>query len=398
VKRHAFLAGLGAAGAAGAAIPANAQVRFATPLPQGNAFPNQFLTQYTIGVSVTLSGPLGKYGNEVVRGVQAAVDESNRFTTPIGHVWGLRAYDDRNDSAQAQSNPSIAAADSTVVGMVGNLTKAMTLAALSRYANVGFAVICPTVTADEITKRGYHNIFRLPARDTNAGQLFGSTVLEHRRGLPALAVALDGDYGSDVARGFVQGAKTNHVNADVVLFPQSGFDPAAAARTVLDRNPQYVFFAGKTPELGPLAEALRLEHYSGEMGASDGFYNAETIATYASTMDGAYVAANLPPLDRVPSAIGILADFEHEIGAITALSAYGYAAAQIIISIAGSSGAATRFGVLTAMQRNPSFTTLVGQYGFNVNGDPLIPNIYLYQVGKKGFTFSRPAIRNGFVL
>jgi ABC-type branched-subunit amino acid transport system substrate-binding protein len=100
----------------------------------------------------------------------------------------------------------------------------------------------------------------------------------------------------------------------------------------------------------------------------------------------------------VPSAIGILADFEHEIGSINALSAFGYAAAQIIISIAGSSGAATRFAVLTAMQRNPSFTTLVGQYGFNVNGDPLIPNIYIYQVTKKGFTFSRPAIRNGFVL
>jgi len=46
------------------------------------------------------------------------------------------------------------------------------------------------------------------------------------------------------------------------------------------------------------------------------------------------------------------------------------------------------------MQRNPSFTTLVGQYGFNTNGDPLIPNIYIYMVGKKGFTFSRPAIRN----
>ncbi|HEY3675648.1 MAG TPA: branched-chain amino acid ABC transporter substrate-binding protein [Candidatus Tumulicola sp.] len=398
MKRQAFVAGLGAAGAAGMAIRANAQVRFATPLPQGNQYPNQFLTQYTIGVCVTLSGPFGKYGNEVVRGVQAAVDESNRFTTPIGHVWGLRAYDDRNDTAQAQSNPSIAAADSTVIGIVGNLTKAMTLAALSRYANVGFAVVVPSVTADTITARGYHNIFRLPSKDTSAGTLFGSTVLEHKRGTSALAVALDGDYGSDVARGFVQGAKTNHVNADVLLFPQSGFDPAAAARSVLDRSPDYVFFAGKTPELGPLAEALRLEKFTGDMGASDGFYNSETIATYAATLDGGFVASNLPPLNRVPSAIGILTDFEHEMGAITALSAYGYAAAQVIISIAARAGAASRFSVLTAMQRNPSFTTLVGQYGFNTNGDPLIPNIYIYQVGKKGFTFSRPAIRNGFVL
>ncbi|MEO7201725.1 MAG: ABC transporter substrate-binding protein, partial [Candidatus Tumulicola sp.] len=293
---------------------------------------------------------------------------------------------------------SVAAADSTVIGLVGNLTKQMTLAALPRYANVNFAVVVPTVTANAITARGYHNIYRLPANDTNAGQLFGSTVLERKRGITALAVALDGDYGSDVARGFVQGARSNRVGADVLLFPQSGFDPAAAARSVLDRSPQYVFFAGKTVELGSLAEAVRLAQFTGEFGASDGFYNSGTIANYATTFDGAFVASNLPPLDRVPSAIGLLTDFENEVGAITALSAYGYAAAQVIISAAGRTGAGTRFSLLTTMQRNPSFTTLVGQYGFTVNGDPLIPNIYIYQVGKKGFTFSRPAIHNGFVL
>jgi branched-chain amino acid transport system substrate-binding protein len=400
VRRRAFLTGLGAAGAAGAAIGADAQVRvIPTPLPQNNyPFPNQFLPQYTIGVNVTLSGPLARYGTEVVRGVQGAIDEANRFTTPIGHVWGFRTYDDRNDTAQAASNVSVAAADSTVIAIVGNLTKAMTLAALSRYANVNFALIMPTVTADAVTQRGYHNVYRLPAKDTSAGQLFANTVLEKKRGISALAVALDGDYGSDVARGFVQGAKGNHVDADVMLFPQSGFDPAQAARSVLGRSPQYVFFAGKTIELGPLAEAMRLQHFSGEFGASDGFYNSATIANYEPVFDGGLVASNLPPLERVPSAIGLLTDFEHEVGAITALSAYGYAAAQIIISAAARTGAGSRFSFLTTMQRNPSFTTLVGQYGFSTNGDPLIPNIYIYQVGKKGFTFSRPAIRNGFVL
>ncbi len=398
MKRRAFLTAIGAAGASGAALRANAQVRVPVPIQQPAPFPNTFLQQYTIGVCVTLSGPLAKYGNEVVRGVQAAVNESNRFTTPIGHVWGMRTYDDRNDPAQAASNASVAAADSTVIGLVGNLTKQMTLAALPRYANVNFAVVVPTVTANAITARGYHNIYRLPANDTNAGQLFASTVLEKKRGINALAVALDGDYGSDVARGFVQGARGNRVAADVLLFPQSGFDPAAAARSVLDRSPQYVFFAGKTVELGPLAEAIRLARFTGEFGASDGFYNSDTIANYEPTFDGAFVASNLPPLDRVPSAIGLLTDFENQVGSITALSAYGYAAAQVIISAAGRTGAGTRFSLLTTMQRNPSFTTLVGQYGFTVNGDPLIPNIYIYQVGKKGFGFSRPAIRNGFVL
>ncbi|MGA8534881.1 MAG: branched-chain amino acid ABC transporter substrate-binding protein [Candidatus Tumulicola sp.] len=386
MKRPAFLAGTAAVMGALAA-PARAQIL------------NQpFLQQLTIGVNVTLSGPLQKYGVEVVRGVQAAVDETNRFTTPISHVWGMRTYDDRNDVALAATNASVAASDPSVIGIVGNLTGAMTLASLSRYANVNFAVVVPTVTEDAITNRGYHNVFRLPAKDSTSGRLFAASVLPEKRGAAAIAVALDGDYGYDVARGFVQEAKSERHSADVLLFPAKGIDPAAAARTVLDRSPEYVFLCGTTAMLGPLAEALRLAGYTGDFGASDGFYNGDTIAAHAKALDGAYVASSLPPLERIPSAIQLLTDFEREVSQVTAFSAYGYAAAQVLIAASARTSAFTRFTLLASMQRSPTFTTLVGQYSFNVFGDPLIPNIYIYTVGRDGFKFARPAIRNGFVL
>jgi ABC-type branched-subunit amino acid transport system substrate-binding protein len=313
-------------------------------------------------------------------------------------VWGLRAFDDRNDAALAATNVSVAASDPSIIGMVGNLTGPMTLASLSRYANVNFAVVVPTVTADAVTARGFHNVFRLPANDSASGRLFASSVLSTKKGVSALAVALDGDYGYDVARGFVQQAKVDRRLADVLLFPTTGIDPGAAARTVLDRNPGYVFLCGKTAQLGPIAEALRLAGYAGDFGASDGFYNGDTIATYARTLDGAFVAASLPPLDRIPSALTLLTDFEREVGTITAFSAFGYAATQLLIAASQRGNVSTRFSLLASMQRSPTFTTLVGQYSFSVTGDPLIPNIYLYTIGKTGFKFSRPAIRTGFVL
>ncbi len=386
MKRSTFVAAAGGAVASALAAPARAQ--YNNPA---------FLPQVTIGVNVTLSGPLEKYGTEVVRGVQAAVDETNRFTAPISRVWGMRAYDDRDDVALAATNASVAAADSTVIGIVGNLTAPMTLAALSRYANVNFALVVPTVTADAVTNRNYHNVFRLPAKDSTSGRLFASTVLPEKRGVSALAVSLDGDYGYDVARGFVQEAKSERHDADVLLFPVKGFDPAQAARTVLQHSPGYVFLCGTTAGLGPLADALRLAGYRGDFGASDGFYNGDTLAKYSKSLDGAYVASSLPPLERVPSAVGLLTDFEREVGSITAFSAYGYAAAQVLIYAARRSAAYTRFSLLASMQRSPTITTLVGQYNFNVFGDPLIPNIYVYTVSGSGFTFARPAVRNGFI-
>jgi branched-chain amino acid transport system substrate-binding protein len=394
LTRGSFLAA--AAGAvAGTIAPARAQI-FVTPNP---APPNaQFLRQLTIGINVTLSGPLQKYGQEVIRGVQAAIDEANLYRPSALYVWAWRAFDDQNTTALARSNVNSAAADPTVVAMIGNLTTPMTLDSLSQYANQNFALVVPTLTADAITRRGFHNVYRLPASDSSCGQLFASSALDSKRGAACIAVALDGDYGYDIARAFVQQAKSNHHSADVLLFPQDKTDPASAARTVMDRDPAYVFLAGKTADLGPVAEALRLAGYAGDFGASDGFFNPETIDRYAKILDGAYVASSMPPLQRVPSAVYLLNDFERKVGQITAFSAYAYAAAQLIMSAQQRANATSRFSLLTSMQQGGTFTTLVGQFRFNVSGDPLIPDIYLYSVHKEGFKYERPAIRTGFVL
>lgn len=393
MKRRGFIAAAAAAAGGSLAARARAQIIPGQPIQS----PQQYLQQLTIAVNVTLSGPLQKYGQEVVKGVQAAVDEQNRFNAPISHVWGMRALDDRNDPGLAASNANVAAADFTVIGMIGNLTAPMTLAALSRYANVGFAVIVPTVTADAVTKRGYHNVYRLPAKDSSSGRLFANAALEGKRGVPAIAVSFDGDYGYDVASGFVAQAKVNRHPADALLFPLNTTDPAQAARTVLDRSPGYVFLAGKTAEMGPIAEALRLAGYTGDFGAADGFYNSDTIATYAKTLQGAYVASPMPPIERVPSAVQLVTDFEREVSQITTQSAYGYAAAQLLIAAAQRGNASSRQSLLISLQAGGTFTTLVGQFAFNISGDPLIPNIYLYAVSADGFKFARPAIRTGFV-
>jgi ABC-type branched-subunit amino acid transport system substrate-binding protein len=393
MKRRSFIAAAAATAAGGFAARAGAQVIPGQPiLPQ-----QQYLQQLTIAVNVTLSGPLQKYGQEVVKGVQAAVDETNRYSPPISHVWGTRPLDDRNDPGVAASNANVASADFTVIGMIGNLTAPMTLAALSRYANMGFAVVVPTVTADAVTRRGYHNVYRLPAKDSSSGRLFASAALEGKRGVPALAVTFDGDYGYDVANGFVTQAKIDRHPADVVTFPLRNTDPAQAARTVLDRSPGYIFLAGKTAEMGPIADALRLAGYTGDFGAADGFYTSDTITTYARTLNGASVASPMPPIDRVPSAIQLVTDFEREVSQITTQSAFGYAAAQLVIAAAQRNGATSRQSLLISLQSGGVFTTLVGQFSFNISGDPLIPNIYLYKVTSDGFKFDRPAIRTGFV-
>jgi len=385
MRRRAFIA----AGAAATLAPRIARAQFTGPV----------LQQLTIGVSVPLSGALAAFGKNVVQGVQAAVDETNRFTVSLRQSFGVRSFDDQNNGQIAVTNAQIAQADPSIIGMVGNLTAPVTLTALPAYANANFAIVVPTVTADVITSRGYRNIFRLPTKDSTEGQLMARTLLPQHAAVSAVALTTNGAYGPDVAQGFVQYAKSSHHDAAVVTIDANHIDPAAASKECLAFKPTHIFLAGKPDDLCPVVEALRLEGYTGAFSASDGFYNQSTIENYAKLLDGVSVASVMPPLDRIPSIFQLLRDFQGEVGSVNAFSAYGYAAAQLLIFASQRSNATTRFTLLNTIQEQPSgFSTIVGQYSFNFNGDAILANVYLYTIGKDGFTFDRAAIPSGFVV
>ncbi len=316
MRRRSFLAG-----SAAALTPAIARAQF---------YPSTQLRQVTIGVSVPMSGPLANYGREVAKGVEAAIDETNRFTSGLQLAFGIRTFDDQNSGAIATANVSIAAADPSIIAMIGNLTADVTLQALPQYANANFALIVPSVTADSITSRGFRNIFRLPTKDSSEGMLFARTVLPRHKTISTIAVTVEGDYGSETARAYVDQAKSDKHDASQMTLP-NGFDPGSVSEDLLKRAPSYVFLCGKADRLGPFAETLRAAGYKGDFGASDGFYTQTTIDKFAKALDGAFVASSFPPLDKVPSIFQIFNDFQHFAGSISAFSAYGYAAAQIVI-------------------------------------------------------------------
>lgn len=358
--------------------------------------PQQVLPQSNIAVSLPLSGPLATYGNRILIGVRAAIDETNRFNATITRAWGLRPLDDQNNAAVATSNAFVAAADPSVVAVIGNLTIDTTLAALPQYQNASFACIVPGLTADVITAKGYHNVFRLPTKDSTEGQLFARATLG-RKGSVVRAIAVDGEYGVDTARGFVQQAKVDKHDADVLLALPAN-DPANVAARALKDAPAFIFLAGKPDKLGPVARAIRAQGYQGDIGCSDGFFTTSIIDAYGEVLNGALVASSIAPLERVPSIYSLLQDFRGEAGDIDAFSAYGYAAAQLIIAAAGRATTVTRFALLSQLQSGGTYNLLTGQYSFTYSGDALQPNIYLYRITTKGFNYVRSAVPNGFVV
>jgi branched-chain amino acid transport system substrate-binding protein len=361
-----------------------------TPLQQ------PVLQQLTIGVNVPLSGNYANYGREIVKGVTAAIDETNKYNATLTKAYGIRYFDDQNSGAIATSNVLVAAADPSIVGMVGNLTLDVTMTALPQYANAGFAIVVPSVTADKLTQQGYHNLYRLPTNDSSEGRLFASAVLHGRKSMNVLGVVVDGDYGLEVTRAFVAQAKGEKHTADLLTL-ESNADVADSSAIIARHSPDYLFFAGRPEKLGPIAVALRSGGYTGQFGLSDSFYTASVPKNYGKELNGAIVASAMPPLDRVPSIITYLQDYRNEVGAATAFSAYGYSAAQLLIQASQRSNVTNRYQLLQQLQQGGTYGLMVGQYSFNYAGDATLPNVYLFTLTADGFNFYRPAFENGFV-
>ncbi len=359
--------------------------------------PGGFARQYTIGVSVPLTGALATIGNEIAAGVQAACDEANRFGPPT-QFFAVRRFDDGNEGALAIGNAQLAASDPSIIGVVGDLSLDVTLQAAPQYANLSLPLIVPTITADALTKRGYRNIFRLPARDEVQGSLMAQMLLRVHAPPRTLVIAPRKGYGSAVARGFIdQAGADHHPTASATL--ENGrltLDPRTA--NAFGEGPQLTVLCGTAAELGPVATAMRAQNYAGAFACAEGFYSMQTLKDDAKALGAALVFTTMPPIDRAPSVAQQLGDLRRSVPEVTAFVAFAYAAAQIFIQGVQRTPTFSRPALLSLLTYNGSFQTLVGPFTFSYTGDPTLPNLYAYRIEKGAFHYDRAAFLNGFIL
>jgi len=383
VNRRLFLTSAACAAAGASALPARAQ----------------FLQQITIGINAPLSGDYAAAGKQLVDGATAAVLEVNQNLAPItagGTGFAIRPFDDRATLGQAILNVQFGASDPSIVAMIGGVEGALLAQTVPQYANVRMPLFVAASTADAITARGYRNVWRLPTKDSTEGSLCARYIVKRRRPKVLIAITQDGPYGPDVARGFSDQAAALGAAAQVYTFPHQNPDYAAAAKTIMTKEPDFLYLCGTTKDLGPIVPALHAQGYSGAVAACEGFYNQSTIDQYGSALNGATISTSFPPLDRAPLS-STLADFRART-AITALTAFAYAAMQIIMSASRRAGALNRLTMLTALRVPIGYDTIVGPFQFNAAGDPIDPHLYFYTLTSGKLSYLEPSHAAPFLL
>jgi branched-chain amino acid transport system substrate-binding protein len=386
VIRAQFLAGV--AGAAGSATVAQIS-------PYNPNSP--FTPTLRFAVVCPLSGEDAGVGRQLVAGVRGAVDELNRERLLNEPVLLFDTYDDHNATADATVQASFATSNPATIAVIGHVGAAATYVAEPAYANAQVALIVPTVTDDRITARGYRNVFRLPVKDSDEGSLVAAYVIATGAKAPVV-VTQDGPYGPAVAAGFVRRAGALHVAAPSEQFPLERPDFADVGNRVKAHAPDCVVLAGNVLDMGPLIKMLRAQGYAGRFVATQGFFDPETLRLDPKEIEGLVVSTNVPYYPLAPIAQRDVQLYQAQYGPLAPVSAYGYAAVQLVKLAVRRTGAADRLALVRALTSGGVYDTVTGSYTFGATGDVVDPNCYFYRVTNGKFTYQRQAHPSGFML
>jgi branched-chain amino acid transport system substrate-binding protein len=389
-------------GAAGALVlggeAAQAQiVPMPTPL---NSLPGiQNVPTVSFAVAAPLSGDQKPAGLQLLQGTQQAAYDANLSKAPTDPLFNVRMFDDQGSLAGASLNAQFIINDQTIIGVIGHLGGRITDQVVPRYGGAVVPLIVPASTYDPITSHGYRTVFRLPTKDSVEGQLYALALDQHRKPQKVVVFAQDGDYGPDVAAGFMQQAAADKVSAIRINVPSSKADYRAVATRGLAEQPDFVFFAGLLSNLGPVLDLLNVGGYSGLLGASQGFFDPNTISRYGKAVEGLAVSTSMPPLALAPASYQARNNYESQFGPMTPVAAFGYAAAQLIILLVRQTGSNNRLALARALNASPGLlATIVGNFSFGPTGDPLNPEIYFYAVTDGKWEYSYAARPTTFLL
>jgi branched-chain amino acid transport system substrate-binding protein len=375
--RGEFLAGLGATTAAA-------------------TFP-QLTPTVSIGVCVPLSGSAKPIGQRLADGVQGAINYTNERAGTLSRTFSMRTFDDQNTVSNGLLQASFAVGDSSIIAMIGHVSNDVTLQAIPTYGPAQMPLIVPLCTDDRLTATPYHCVFRLPTKDSFEGMLFARSVIdEFKPKLPYVFVQ-NADYGADVANGFINAMTERKIAVQYQQFAYAGADFGKVVDTALAVQPDYVFLAGVVSDMGPIVGVLRAKGYTGPIGASQGFFDPDTLKLGASA-EGMTVSSSMPYLPFAPSTVVARSEFETHFGRMDAYAAFGYAAAQIVIAAVTRSNATARNAVLAAIAQGVPIDTMAGSFSFTPFGDAVQPQIYYYAVRKGAFAYLRQAHPSGFML
>ncbi|KAI2691881.1 MULTISPECIES: ABC transporter substrate-binding protein [unclassified Pseudomonas] len=338
-----------------------------------------------IGVAGPMTGANAAFGEQYMKGAQAAADAINA----TGGVNGEKIVLVKGDDACEPKQAVTVAKDLTnqkVAGVVGHFCSSSTIPASEIYDEAGIIAITPGSTNPQVTERGLSAMFRMCGRDDQQGIVAGDYIVDVLKG-KKVAVLHDKDtYG----QGLADATKAQLVKRGVTPVLYEGLtrgekDFSAVVTKIRAAGADVVYFGGLHPEAGPLVKQLRTEGLKDvKFMSDDGIVTDELVTTAGGPqyVDGVLMTFGADPR-MLPDSKTVVDEFRKKGTEPEGYTLYAYASVQTLA--AAFNGAKSNKGEEAAkwLKAN-TVKTVMGDKSWDSKGDLKVSDYVVYQWDKDG--------------
>ena len=338
-----------------------------------------------IGVAGPMTGANAAFGEQYMKGAQAAADAVNA----AGGVNGEKIVLVKGDDACEPKQAVTVAKDLTnqkVAGVVGHFCSSSTIPASEIYDEAGIIAITPGSTNPQVTERGLSAMFRMCGRDDQQGIVAGDYIVDVLKGKKVVVLHDKDTYG----QGLADATKAQLVKRGVTPVLYEGLtrgekDFSTIVTKIRGAGADVGYFGGLHPEAGPLVRQLREQGLKDvKFMSDDGIVTDELVTTAGGPqfVDGVLMTFGADPR-LLPESKAVVDAFRKAGTEPEGYTLYAYASVQALA--AGFNGAKSNKGEEAAkwLKANP-VKTVMGEKTWDAKGDLKVSDYVVYQWDKDG--------------
>ena len=338
-----------------------------------------------IGVAGPMTGANAAFGEQYMKGAQAAADAVNA----AGGVNGEKIVLVKGDDACEPKQAVTVAKDLTnqkVAGVVGHFCSSSTIPASEIYDEAGIIAITPGSTNPQVTERGLSAMFRMCGRDDQQGIVAGDYIVDVLKGKKVVVLHDKDTYG----QGLADATKAQLVKRGVTPVLYEGLtrgekDFSTIVTKIRGAGADVVYFGGLHPEAGPLVRQLREQGLKDvKFMSDDGIVTDELVTTAGGPqfVNGVLMTFGADPR-LLPDSKTVVDEFRKHGTEPEGYTLYAYASVQTLA--AAFNGAKSNKGEDAAkwLKAHP-VKTVMGEKSWDSKGDLKVSDYVVYQWDKDG--------------
>ncbi|KAB0505040.1 ABC transporter substrate-binding protein [Pseudomonas lini] len=338
-----------------------------------------------IGVAGPMTGANAAFGEQYMKGAQAAADAVNA----AGGVNGEKIVLVKGDDACEPKQAVTVAKDLTnqkVAGVVGHFCSSSTIPASEIYDEAGIIAITPGSTNPAVTERGLSAMFRMCGRDDQQGIVAGDYIVDILKGKKVVVLHDKDTYGQGLAD--ATKAQLEKRGVKPVLYEgltRGEKDFSTIVTKIRGAGADVVYFGGLHPEAGPLVRQLREQGLKDvKFMSDDGIVTDELVTTAGGPqfVDGVLMTFGADPR-MLPDSKTVVDEFRKKGTEPEGYTLYAYASVQALA--AAFNGSKSNSGEKAAewLKKNP-VKTVMGEKTWDAKGDLKVSDYVVYQWDKDG--------------